>query len=338
MRRFTGYEKGIDLGGWLSQCEHSKEHYDSFITESDFRKLSKWGLDHVRVPIDYDLVEDEQGNFSEDGMAYVQQAIDLCGKYGLNMILDLHKTAGYSFDKGEEESGFFDSPELQERFYRLWEELAGRFGKYHDRVAFELLNEVTDISFAEKWERISGVCIERIRKLVPDVYIIVGGYNNNSIEALDSILMPCDDKIVYTFHCYEPLIFTHQGAYWVDNMPGDFRLTFPDKAKNYIAHKNRLGLNIADPLENADPEISCADLFDIMFEKASAIAEERNVPLYCGEYGVIDLADKASTIAWYKAINSAFKKYAIARAAWCYKKKDFGITDTSYPEELIKYL
>lgn len=338
MRRFVGYEKGVDFGGWLSQCEHTKKHYDSFITEKDFAAVKKWGLDHVRIPVDYNLVEDEKGNFSEDGMAYVQQAIDWCGKYNLNMVLDLHKTLGFSFDKGECESGFFFDEDLQEHFYRLWEELAKRFGKYSSRVAFELLNEITDISYAEKWEKISAECIRRIRKIAPDVYIIVGGYYNNSIEALDSILMPTDDKIVYTFHCYEPLIFTHQGAYWVDNMPGDFRLKFPDKARNYVEQKNKLGLNIADPVENADPDISCADVFDIMFEKAAGLAEERNVPLYCGEYGVIDLADKDSTIAWYKAINSAFDKYAIARCAWCYKKKDFGIIDTSYPEELIKYL
>lgn len=60
------------------------------------------------------------------------------------MILDLHKTYGFSFDEGESESGFFESEELQERFFRLWEEIAKRFGKYHDCVAFELLNEVTN--------------------------------------------------------------------------------------------------------------------------------------------------------------------------------------------------
>ena len=26
MRRFNGYMHGIDIGGWLSQCDYSKEH------------------------------------------------------------------------------------------------------------------------------------------------------------------------------------------------------------------------------------------------------------------------------------------------------------------------
>ena len=37
-----------------------------------------------------------------------------------------------------------------------------------------------------------------------------------------------DPKVAYTFHSYEPLIFTHQGAYWVDGMPSDFRIAYPN--------------------------------------------------------------------------------------------------------------
>ena len=59
MRRFVGFEKGINLGGWLSQTELTREHMDTFITEEDFRKIKAMGLDHVRLPIDYELVEDE---------------------------------------------------------------------------------------------------------------------------------------------------------------------------------------------------------------------------------------------------------------------------------------
>ena len=101
MKQFVGYQKGINLGGWLSQCCHTKEHYDSFITEDDFKVISTWELDHLRIPVDYNLLETQDGQPLESGMQYLQMAVDWCGKYGLNMILDLHKTAGYSFDDGE---------------------------------------------------------------------------------------------------------------------------------------------------------------------------------------------------------------------------------------------
>ena len=32
-------ERGINLGGYLSQCVHSTEHYDAFIQEEDIRKI-----------------------------------------------------------------------------------------------------------------------------------------------------------------------------------------------------------------------------------------------------------------------------------------------------------
>ena len=46
MKQFKGYMHGVNLGGWLSQCVHTKEHYDSFINEMDIRKIKSWGMDH----------------------------------------------------------------------------------------------------------------------------------------------------------------------------------------------------------------------------------------------------------------------------------------------------
>ena len=31
MKIFNGYMHGINLGGWFSQCDYSKERYDHFI-------------------------------------------------------------------------------------------------------------------------------------------------------------------------------------------------------------------------------------------------------------------------------------------------------------------
>lgn len=142
MLKENGFYKGVNLGGWLSQCDYSEQRLTGFITENDFKKLGEWGIDHVRLPIDYNVVEDENGGISEKGFALIEKAVANAHKNGLNVVLDLHKTAGFSFDDyGEDEHGFFDSETLQERFYRLWEEFAKRFGS-DEGVAFELLNEI----------------------------------------------------------------------------------------------------------------------------------------------------------------------------------------------------
>ena len=37
MRKFPGYEKGVDFGGWLSQCsEYTKEHYEELNKDNYF--------------------------------------------------------------------------------------------------------------------------------------------------------------------------------------------------------------------------------------------------------------------------------------------------------------
>ena len=54
MKKFDGYKAGVNLGGWISQFRQAKkEHFDSFITEEDIKQIASWGMDHVRLPIDY---------------------------------------------------------------------------------------------------------------------------------------------------------------------------------------------------------------------------------------------------------------------------------------------
>ena len=296
MRKFNGYMHGVDIGGWLSQCDYSKEHLDNFITEEDIKRIKGWGCDHVRVPVD-------------------QKCIDWCGNNGINMILDLHKTMGFFFDKAQAESGFFDNADLQQKFYDLWEEFAKRFSKYSNRVSFELLNEVTDPKFGSYW--------------------------NNSIDSMKDLDKPYDEHIVYTFHCYDPFLFTHQAAYWVDEMPSDFRIDYPGSVPKYRSEIKRLGLEYMQTYEEVKTEKFTPDYFMGRFTEAVRVAEERNVPMYCGEYGVINLASAENTLNWYKDISSTFEKCSIGRAAWSYKGVDYGFVDghlDSVLDELVKYL
>lgn len=317
MLKSKGFYKGINFGGWFSQCDYSKERLDNFITEADFAKVSEWGADHVRIPVDYNIFENNDGSYKEDGFARLDRIFALCEKYNLNAVLDLHKTAGFSFDDyGESESGFFENEQLQERFYRLWEEFAKRYGNLSDRVAFELLNEVTDREFIGTWNIISRRCIERIRAYAPDTIILVGSYDNNSAPAVPELDKPFDDKVVYNFHCYEPLKFTHQGAYWTNKIKQEDRFTFEES--------------------NITPEF-----FEELFAPAIEAAKRNNTTLYCGEYGVIEVVPPEEALKWFRCINSVFEKHGISRSVWSYKEMDFGISDSRLDgvrNELLRYI
>ncbi len=342
MKKLEGYMHGVNLGGWLSQCDHTKERYDNFIKEEDIEVIKNWGLDHIRVPIDYDLVEDNEGNYKEDGFAYLDKVLDWAEKYSLNMILDLHKTFGFSFDDGEAETGFFENASYQERFYKLWEEFAKRYGKYSDRLCFEILNEVTDKEYCDIWNEISTKCIKRIRAIAPNIKVLLGGYYNNSIEALKDLALPVDENIVYNFHCYEPLVFTHQGGYWVAGMDTNFRMPFDVTYGKYNEYtEQNLARYAADFSDFDSDKVMGVEYFENLVSEAVRVAEERNVALYCGEYGVINLATAEDTMKWYKMICSVFEKHGIGRAAWSYKEMDFGLVDDhmkSVIDELVKIL
>ncbi len=343
VRSFEGFKRGVNLGGWLSQCgdNYNEEHYRSFITEEDIAKIASWGADHVRLPIDSNVIQNEDGSFIEAGFSHIDECLAWCEKYGLKTVLDLHKTAGYVFDD-KNCCQFFSDEKLQDIFVRLWEELARRYGSLSGRVAFELLNEITARETAEIWNRISRRTVEAIRNISRDVRIIIGGIFNSSIFGLTLLDKPYDDNIVFTFHCYSPLIFTHQSAYWVENMPRDYKISYPGTVKEYREKSREIfGSDFDSEFNSEDSELLGSVYFDRLFNTAVRISEQYDVPLYCGEYGVIDLAECEDTLQWFKDINAILEKYGIARSVWSYKSMNFGLSDEHYAgilNELIKNL
>lgn len=332
MKEFTGYKRGVNLGGWLSQCTHCTENYETFITENDIQKISQCGLDHIRLPIDYELVCSANGSFIESGFGYIDRCLAWCEKYHLNMILDIHKTAGFSFDeKTDLCEDFFTSSILQEKFIELWTELARRYGNVGSRLSFELLNEVVEPEVADIWNDIIRRTIPEIRRYAPSTVILVGGVRNNSVFWLKKLDKPYDENVIYTFHFYEPLIFTHQSAYWVDKMTPDFTTEYPNdfntffkETEEYLPEEHReiyrtIYSNYVDK-----------SFIRAAFADAVRIAEERGTCVYCGEYGVINKTTLSSALNWFSDINSVFEEFGIPRAVWTYKGKDFGITDEHF--------
>ena len=315
MRKELGFKKGVNLGGWFSQCDYSEERLNNFITEADFEKIAALGFDHVRIPIDYNVIQNPDGTMRPDGLGRIDAALALCDKYGLKAVLDLHKTPGYSFDAGEKEAGFFESESYQERFYWIWETLAEWFAGMSDRVAFELLNEVTEARFLPAWKRISRECVRRIRFFAPDTIILLGSYNWNSARTVPELDAPYDDKMVYNFHFYEPHAFTHQGAYWMPELQNT-RCSYADCGAS-------------------------EQWFEDFLAPAIEKAKKENCELYCGEFGVIDIVPPEEAVKWFRDLHKVFERHGIAHAMWSWKQMDFGLIDERMDgvrDELLKLL
>ena len=317
MLKEMGFYRGVNLGGWFSQCDYSEERLNTFITEADFEQIAAWGFDHVRIPIDYNVIQNEDGSMKENGMKRIDRALELCEKYGLHTVLDLHKTQGFSFDAGEKEEGFFENEAYQERFYAIWECFAARYGHLYEHVMFELLNEVTEEAFLPAWKRISRECVRRIRQYAPAVYVLLGSYRWNSAQTLPALDAPYDEHVLYNFHFYEPHDFTHQGAYW--------EAPYRDVSARIPYAASGAG------------EAYFEDFLAPALEKA----EKERAALYCGEYGVIDIVPPEESVKWFRDLHAVFERHGIARSLWSYKQMDFGLADARMDpvrDELLKLL
>lgn len=337
MKEWIGYSRGINLGGWLSQCPYQQAHYDSFITEKDIEMIASWGLDHVRLPVDYEVIEEPGNTEAYAGFKHIDNCIRWCADNGLNLIIDLHKTPGFSFDSVAANS-LFDDPALQLRFLHLWKAISSRYASYKDTVAFELLNEIVEKD-SSRWNALARRTVAEIRKYAPETKIVVGGIQWNSVHTLGLLDQPYDENIVYTFHFYEPFLFTHQRAAWVEQMPKS-RMEYPGDLETYRSTSAAIGAFgsglHAEGISGMGPAYMTS-----LIRNAIDVAAERNVYLYCGEYGVIEQAPAQSVVNWYRDVHDIFEQYKIGRAAWTYKQMDFGISDrydSSITPEIISYL
>ncbi len=331
-------EHGINLGGWLSQCCHEVEHYETFIKEEDLKQIAGWGMDHVRIPVDYEVLETEDAEPIERGYGYIKQVLDWCVKYNLNAIIDLHKAYGYDFnDAGDEEkNNLFASEVLQERFVKLWIRIANAFSSYSN-VVFELLNEVVEKENADAWNVLIRKAVTAIRTVTKDTPIIYGGIQWNSVKTLKLLEIPEDENVIFTFHFYEPLLFTHQKAHWVKGMESMEEIFYPESMEYFCEKSKVLGYQ-GEVVTKANSKMMGVDFVREMIQEAIVAAKNAGVRLYCGEFGVIDQAPLADTLRWFKDVQDVFEENQIGGAVWSYKKMDFGLIDEHYDlirDELI---
>ena len=329
MKRFIGFERGMGIGGWLTNYKRfnvlpekwrlpltigDMEHFASYITEKDIEYIASLGIDHIRLGFDQIVLESEPYVYREEIFSHIDNFISWCKKYNLNIVLNMHKAVGNYCDI-KEDVKLLDSPELQDRFISLWKEFEKRYSD-EGGIAFELLNEVRDEPY-DKWNALADKAIKELRALNKTRKIIVGSISWNDPAYLKYLKIYDDENIIYTFHTYAPFEFTHQrSVLQPQTLYYNRVMSYPADIDRYRDYR----LTVYGE-ENAYSEF---DKMDIEFIKSALkpavdfAAQHPDKILWCGEFGTIRHADLTSRENWMRDVISVFKEHPIPYCVWNY--------------------
>jgi endoglucanase len=187
------------------------------------------------------------------------------------------------------------------------------------------------------WNQIQQQVIDAIRAVDQTHTIIVGPAGWNSYNNLKFMPEYEDDNLIYTFHFYDPFVFTHQGASWTDpSLKSLSGVPFPYYAGDIPVCPPELE-NTWVSTELADyRHIGFADHVKELIDIAADFQTTRNVPLFCGEFGVyMPNNDDESYLYWYCHVRSYLELKGISWTMLDYKG-DFGLFKHG-TEKLIDY-
>lgn len=330
MKRFDGFEKGMGIGGWLTNykrfnvlpVEHrlkitigDMEHFRTYITKKDVLYIKELGLDHIRLGFDQIVLEEEPYTYRTEIFGLIKEFVDNCRECGLNVILNMHKAIGNYCDIPEELS-LMESEELQNRFLSLWVEIEKYFSDYKN-VVFELLNEVRDVE-ADLWNNLAEKTIIELRKHNSERKLIVGTTHWNSCNKLKDLRLYDDENVIYTFHMYVPFEFTHQrGVLQASPLYYNRALTYPcsdiERYRDYF--------RLFDPDTKMYDDLQAMDknyIRQCLQPAVDFVKEHPDKILWCGEFGTIRHADINSRENWMRDVISILIENGIPYCVWNY--------------------
>ena len=316
--------KGVNLSHWF-EYERGQG-----VSAAELQQLRALGLDHVRIPVDpvvggWHPLQGGRLKFLDELVA----AVGLALQAGLEVVVDLHLEPA---DKQRIE----DQPESEAGLVQLWTQMAGALARTpRERVAFELFNEPQYYGLRQRrWPPLQRRLLAAVREAAPRHLVLLAGHGGGSFEALSNLAAESDKQLAYVFHHYEPFLFTHQGAAWLDERYTTAGL------RRWLRYPPDAAADANAPLAREHPR-AASELAAYLqsgwglqrmrseFARAAAWAGSRGVRVVCNEFGVIRAnVDPASRYRWLADVRTALEGHGIGWTVWDYTDI-FGITAES---------
>ncbi|ESU13895.1 hypothetical protein FGSG_07617 [Fusarium graminearum PH-1] len=210
MNGFPGREHQIRaaLLKVLGQEKHDfffDKFLEYFFTDKDAEFLASLKFNCLRLCLNYRHFEDDMNPFviKEEGFKHVDRVINLCAKYGIYTILDLHALPGgqnqdWHSDNPTGYAAFWDHKHFQDRAINLWEHIARRYKGNPWVAGYNPMNEPAD----SEWTRLLAFydrIVPAIRNIDPDhVLFLEGNTFSMDFTGFDKVW----ENSVYAIHDY----------------------------------------------------------------------------------------------------------------------------------------
>jgi len=295
-------------------------------TEDDFKWMSDWGFDFVRIPMAYprylqfdrtkDISKDEVYKFDPKVIQEIDNLVVMAHRYNLHVSLNLHRGPGYCINAGfHEPFNLWKDNDARDAFNAHWSMWAERYRDIpSSKLSFDLLNEpayIEDMNdqYARKgpvpgdiYHAVAAGAAKAIREVTPARLIVADGNSggNNVVPEL------ADLDLGQSCRGYFPGLVSHYQASWVWKDPSKApRPVWPGTTDGKYYGK--------ETLEE--------------FYKPWIALKESGVGVHCGECGCYNKTPHEVFLAWFEDVISILKTNDIGYALWNFRG-DFGIMDS----------
>ncbi len=187
--------------------EFFNTYLSAFITEADFKFLHELGVNSIRLAFSYRHFEDDQypGEYKEEGFHHLDRVLELCQKYRIYAILDLHTVPGgqnpdFHADIDWGVPLFWEHGCLRSRIIHLWKYIADHYKNNPWVAAYDLINEPVCVPNAKVFNDFYDRTIDSIRQVDNNHLVFIEG--DSWTQDFSKLYLPRDPQIAYSFHFY----------------------------------------------------------------------------------------------------------------------------------------
>ncbi|MGA2143323.1 MAG: glycoside hydrolase family 5 protein [Brevinematales bacterium] len=290
-----------DVYGSENAAQFFDDYLRFYISEEDFILLKSLGINVLRLALDYRHFEDDQtpGKYTPDCFKHIDRVIELCRKYNIFAILDMHSSPGGqnpdSHGGGETGvSSFWKDALSRERIIKLWGYIAEKYKNEPVIAGFDILNEPAFVSDIDAFNDFFEGVIRKIREIDNNHIIFLEG--DDWAKEFGIFKNLGGDQQAISFHFYPA-----QHVY-MSGEPGKRKAELENKLSYFLGLREKTGM-----------------------------------PLWVGETGgYFSRGMLLEGLALIKECIDLFEKYGISWTYWSYK--DTGAMGLVYPKNDTKWM